>query len=238
MRTKLGMLLLLVSPLAVYGQYCGTYTSYAKPVSYSSYYPTYAEKVVVKEVPVAVPILVPATVFQYIPAIVPTATAVTPVTPVSAVPTTPVAPTVPTTPSAAEMEKLITARVDKLVQERLKYIMPGDTGPPPLIMNAPANAPTPNNVPAPTNNNTGDINMQVAQILGNNCAKCHTQGTKTAGGVTLFVKNGEQLFLQPSVSKADIWNTVKPPTPSMPPAGNNQLKPEEVSLLQKWMSMQ
>src|SRR5688572_15738005 len=106
-----------IAPLEVQAQ-CG------QP-SYVTHYNHHAERVIVKEViqTVAVPFVVPATVFQYMPALQPQ---------VAPVAVQPVQSTVPQAAQQPDVDALIRARVDQILREKMGN---GDSGPPTLILN-------------------------------------------------------------------------------------------------------
>jgi hypothetical protein len=169
--------------------------SYATP-----YYPPVVEKIIIKEivVPVAIPVLIPAAVFQYLPAI-------QPVVPVAAAaPYVPVA--APTTVAAhgvgsqADLDRLIRDRIEAIIREKLNQ---QDGGPPTLILSG---DPAPAAQPAPA---AADIQTRALGILSRGCYTCHTQGVKTQGNVSIFVKTGDQLGFQPNVSKDKLLRAIE-----------------------------
>ncbi len=155
-------------------------------------------------VPITIPVVIPATVFQYMPALQP-------------VPTQPAVPVHQQPPAATPVS--------------------ADPGPPPLIL--------PNQAPALSQTPVEDVTAQVANMLGSrSCVQCHTAGgtTRVQGNTTLFTQTGNDLFFQPSVSRQLIHSVVSGPTPRMPPsaAGNpahpTALRPEDIALLQRWIT--
>ncbi len=223
-KTLLGMFTLLqscavpVSHAPIYVQPTVTYTN------------TIHERVVVKEkfTPIAVPIIVPAVTFQYLPALAPQAPAVA----VEAQ-----APAVQAQPQQ-DMNAVIAEKVEKAVKARLGSVAsPSDDGPPPLILPAELAAPA-KEPPAAA----GNDEQEGVKILANNCASCHTAGVKTSGNVTLFTKKDGKMYFQPSVEHKTILEVLSPPSPTMPPAANLDpnspaaIKGRNLEVLKRWLS--
>lgn len=208
---------------------CGT-------VPYITHVHQPAKTVFVNEIiaPVAIPVYIPVTVFQYLP----------PVAAISAAPVVPVNSTVPVTTTtkpvtqavnqnitAADIDKLVSARVDAILRARTNG---NDSGPPPLIVSEEL----PKKTETKTTAATGDITQQVANILGQqSCINCHTAGAAPVkGNVTLFVKKANKLFFQPSVSEKQILAVLQPDASgkvSMPPNGTQQTS-EALIVIKKW----
>lgn len=177
----ISVLIMMPSPSA--GAPCGpifTRPIYNGPI----FTKPYIKETIVKETivaPVAIPVIVPATVFQYLPAISPVVTTPT------LVPSAPMA--APTAPMGGGDGSNITA-IDNLIRTRLEAILrehqagtasigasigTGDD-PPPLTfeVNTPAT-----NAPVRRDANWTN-NMKLA------CARCHQQGNITRGNIYLF----------------------------------------------------
>jgi len=155
--------------------------------SYASY--NYHVPVIIKEVvaPIAIPLVVPATVFQYLPALQP----VTPVIPIQgAVYTSPT----PGTGSAPLNQADINRLIDQRVNETLRNI----------FRNGPEGPPAIPDEGQPVVNQT-QLSAQVLAILKNNCASCHGNG-KTSGNIRLFDVNGAWA---PNVSNDDILDAIR-----------------------------
>ena len=167
--------------------------------------PVYKEVIVQKEIiaPVAVPVVVPATVFQYLPAVAPVVTAPIAAAPVATAPA--VAQPQAVNPGIGDMEKLIEQRVDKAVADRLGRTGPGD-GPPPITFEGQTTAAAPPQQPAQPqgNNDKAQVMQAWVQDLGNSCASCHGAG-KRSGGVALFDANNQ---FAPSVSMEQIAESI------------------------------
>lgn len=238
----------------VHADNCGTtIRSYPHVTYYSPPIYSHVEKVVYREIPapIAVPLLVPSSVFQYLPALspvisIPVSTAAAPVVATPA-PVSPVASsTVNQGQTSIDIERMVNERVERAIRERFNSVTPGDSGPPPLILpNDFTKAPEPQVAPTTSIDvKDEEVPQRVAQLLANNCAKCHTAGEKVSGSVTLFVKKDTQLYLQPSIAKNEILKAVAPPTTLMPPdaKGNKDspaaLKGNDLVLLQRWVNQQ
>lgn len=205
--------------------------------------PVHKEEIIV---PIAIPVLVPSTVFQYLPALTNAAYGIPPTPITGIVPGTqgvavPGAPVQDALPGGADLERLIAARIDAALRDRLR---PGDKGPPPLILpgslpkrlDPPALPETPAQQPAAPQ--AGDLNQQVANMLASeSCIRCHSAGDKPVkGNVTLFTKTGQQTMFQPSVSKKQILDAVTPDASGaapMPPGGP-ALSASKLDLLKRW----
>lgn len=210
------------------------------------YYPVHRTR----KVPVAVPVLVPSTVFQYAPAtagLAPTLApnvgypsfAAPPVQSVGAYPQQmPQQMPQQQAPSDldARIEAIINAKLDKLMQQQAPQDsdQQQDDGPPALT---PGNG---NTEASPVSMQNSDLDTRVANMLaGKTCITCHTQGVKVSGGVTLFSQNANGLTFNPSVSKEVIYNAVKPP-PFMPPTAKRDpnhpdaIKGADLQLLKAW----
>lgn len=215
MKVVLGLFALL--------QTCATPFNYAPTYIQPtvSYVTAVHDKVIVKETiaPIAVPVIVPAVVFQYLPALQPQAV------PVAAAPQVPQAP-------QPDMEAIIADRVEKAIRARLKATT-SDSGPPPLIL--PAELASPISEPRETDEQAS------VRILSNNCASCHTAGVKTSGNVTLFTKRDGKMYYQPSVENATILAAISPPEPTMPPAAKLDprspaaIKGRDYEVLKRWL---
>ncbi len=238
------VLSLLILTSSAYAQNCGN--------SYNRYYPTYYQSYQAKNyktvshvkkivAPVAIPSLVPATVFQYLPALTPTAQ-ITPVVtnavsaPVvnSQVAGEGVAVRANSNANGVDIDRLVNERVAKILEARTNN---KDSGPPALIL--PEELKSKQDARQETKQvPEADLNQKAVQILANKCSSCHTASVKISGGVTLFSKKEDQLYFQPSVNKQTIWNVLKPPTPSMPPSVKKDAKSgiigAELDLIKKW----
>jgi hypothetical protein len=200
---------------------------YSTPSGYTYTTPV-VERVVVKEVltPVAIPVLVPTAVFQYLPAL---AAPVVAAPPVAVTPAVPV-PAPAAAPSPVDIDRLVRERVDAILREKLNTAVNDDDPPPLNVVGG-----------APKRENPQEIVQQVANLLANRCASCHTAGVKVSGDVTLFVKKGEQMEFRPSVGKKAILAAVTPGmsgAAKMPPTAKTDptkaVQPTEVALLRRW----
>ncbi len=230
----LSLLALLFGVSLAQAQHCGSVVRRAYPVSYHAPQVVVEEKVIVKEVitPVGVPVLVPAAVFQYLPALQ---------VPVQQQPVAPVqvqAQAPQKCPTPEELDKIIQARVEAALRERNV-----SNGPPPLLLpGQPTQPPLARPQAAPTDD---ELLQQSANILAENkCYTCHTQGEKVSGNVVLFAKSGDELEFNPNVDKKKIYAAVTPAkegeAPLMPPTAKKDpktaLSPEQVEVLRQWAS--
>lgn len=188
---------------AGYGSYCSSYSP--------SYYPVVQERIIIKEIvaPFAVPVLVPAAAFQFLPALQPVAA------PPAPVPVAPAASAAVPAPAAAgpqaDIDRLVRDRVEAILREKTNQ---QDSGPPVLILPGDTPAPPPASTLSPV-----EVETKAVTLLSQRCYECHTQGAKTSGDVTLFTKSGEQLMFQPSVTKAKILAAIE--SGNMPRKGKN-----------------
>lgn len=154
---------------------------------------TYVAPPVIQQIiaPVAVPVVIPATVFQYTPALQPTGVAAAG-TAVTAQPTTTQA-----APSADAIDKLIQQRIEvALKRYNLDRSVPAGDVPPPIVL--------PDELVAELNQPSGD-QAKLATVLKKNCASCHGNG-KTSGNIQLFDRTGNYA---PNVTVDQIMDSVQ-----------------------------
>lgn len=174
--------------------------SYRSCYSNYSYTPSY--NYVTREVftPVAVPVVVPATVFQYLPALQP----VTPVAPVAIPPVATQVPGVYNAPAVQGQQPFGTNedRLVQLIDQRLELAFKRffqdqgiDNGPPAIPGTPVGNVP-----PAQS-----DRWAQAVTLLHNNCSTCHT-GPGGSGKVQLFAADGS---FAPNVGADVVSNTIR-----------------------------
>lgn len=171
---------------------------------------------------IVTPYIVSNTVFQYLPALQPAPTA------------------------AAYQQQQQNNDIDRMVRERVDAILrerfgAPDKGPPKLILPAEYNNTAKDNKPVE------DLTEKVANMLATkSCVRCHTEGVRTAGKISLFTKKSDGLFFQPTATKVEIAKMLRvDPTTGrsqMPPNGDvatdpnhpEALKQEDRALLQRW----
>jgi len=156
---------------------------------------------------VVTPVLLPAAVFQYLPAL-------QPVLPVQAVPGGQYEATQPQL--GQDIDRIIRERVDAILREKFGTV---DDGPPALV--------------GGSQGLTGQALQDAAlSLLANNCMSCHTQGTKTAGNVTIFTKSGEELFFQPNRSKSALFAEI---SSGRMPKGKKAITNGDLEVLRQWL---
>lgn len=196
--------LMVLSPVShVRAQTCGTTTCTKTSTT------NHKTVVAVKDAVVAVPfpVLVPAAVFQYLPAVTPVV-AVTPAVPVAPVVQQPVVQqpvAAQPAPSTANIDQLIKERLDVLLKDYQptsdRQVSSFDSnGPPPLAFadnESSSNDKVANKAPK-------DANWILA--LKNACARCHQEGGTTKDGIVIFNKSGA---FAPNVDERAIYESIK-----------------------------
>jgi hypothetical protein len=226
---------------------CVTFApSYPPPLVYSAptySAPVYHEKVIVKEVPFAVP--TPYAYFAFVaqpttpPPVVVAAPAPPPPLPPSPLPVPspcqagcPVAPVAPppavvpsggagVAPGTEDRLARVEALLVKLAERQVAAVS-ADAGP--VAREAPV---TTSPAPAPSGPPAYDANAALVLNDLRACAQCHT-GPDSRGGVALFNAEGQWA---PEVTAAEIYRAVKS---GRMPRGSSKFTPEQVERLRLW----
>jgi len=216
--------------------------------SYTSHHAATKKVVVEKHVevaPIAVPVLVPSTIFQYLPAIAPPVAAVPVPAAVAPVAAAPAAATVAPAPVAAAAAAPSTAQIDKLIRERLEAIIKekvtaarsNEEGePPPLDSDEPVENVDVGAKPAAAQ--TKDVVIRGVNAAYVHCAPCHNE-RKQDGDVQLFDGRAYKP-LKDGVALSNAAVAAPVSAGKMPKLraqlGNKAMSPEDKNDLLAWLT--
>jgi hypothetical protein len=246
-------LVTVILPGTTLAQYCGgsgrvVYSSppvYHSPPVYSYSKPVHKEVIVKEElVPIAVPVLIPVTTFQYLPALTtPVVTYTQPAAPVQPVASPNPAPVIQQPVQQVQGTKkpcLSPEEIDRLIMIRLEALLKGRqlggtttltvpvvNGPPPIDwgdIEVPVNQPQQPQTPA------SPVKSDWVGFMKSNCYACHGGG-KRQGGVQLFDASGAYA---PDVSKKEIVDSIL--SGRMPKGNPLKLDQNQTISLSQWVS--